>query len=113
MAPREASMRFTVRVFATALLVAASVPADAAALGIATRNLGWHVTQSELSSWIAHCSQTLPRMPKACGEWSRPALRKPNAAGTSPSRAPHSKVCPDAPLTRGQMAVFLSKGLGL
>ena len=51
-------MRAIYKLLALGVVLGAPLLANADVLRIATWNLGWHISQQELSPWITQCSKT-------------------------------------------------------
>ncbi|MBK7063094.1 MAG: hypothetical protein IPH51_22705 [Rubrivivax sp.] len=70
-------MRANYKPFGLLALLIVPVAVNADVLRIATWNLGWHVSQQELSPWIAQCSKTYAK--DAQGVWRLAPAGTPDA----------------------------------
>lgn len=70
-------MRLALRAIALVCTAATTSVANSGTVRIATWNLGWHVSQQELSPWISQCSKTYAKDPQ--GVWRLAPAGTPQA----------------------------------
>ena len=70
-------MRRRLTILALAALAMLGAPAHAETLRIATWNLGWHVSEAELSPWLTQCGKTYAK--DAQGVWRTVPTGTPQA----------------------------------